>query len=171
MEAVIWVEGYSKLGIYIAGAVAAAVVLVSAIDGGLGAANALANQYQKYSVFDFSLISQRLIHIWSGLLGGCFLTMSTHRNGRNTMVTALSSDTDRPRRAIIALLTSGGIVLAHAHQLSIHWCFAFRFLPSIFTDPGYATALRQPHFRFPVVIVCFLISLHSTCQPVYPDSW
>jgi len=53
MEAVIWVE-VVQLGIYIAGAAAAAVVLVNSISGGLTTANALAEQYGKYSVFDFA---------------------------------------------------------------------------------------------------------------------
>src|SRR4029450_9466883 len=72
MEAVIWVE-VIQLGIYIAGAVAAAFVVISSIDGGLSAANALADQYQKYSLFDFTLDFTKTYTFWSGLLGGCFL--------------------------------------------------------------------------------------------------
>src|SRR6185436_6863404 len=53
MEAVIWVE-VIQLGIYIVGAIAAAVVLVSSIDGGLTGAIAIASQYNKFSLFDFS---------------------------------------------------------------------------------------------------------------------
>src|SRR5678809_299629 len=54
MEAVIWVE-VVQLGIYIAGAIAAGVVLINSIEGGLAAANSFAAQYAKYSLFDFSL--------------------------------------------------------------------------------------------------------------------
>jgi Na+/proline symporter len=129
MEAVIWVE-VIQLGIYIAGAVAAAVVLVSAIDGGLGAANALANQYQKYSVFDFSLDFTKTYTFWSGLLGGCFLTMSTH--GTDQYLVQRYLCTDRPRRAIIALLTSGGIVLAQFIGFLFIGVLLFAFLPSIY---------------------------------------
>src|SRR5215213_4194088 len=46
MEAVIWVE-VVQLGIYIAGAIAAAVVLLNSIDGGLATANSVAAQYAK----------------------------------------------------------------------------------------------------------------------------
>src|SRR5204862_4069573 len=49
MEAVIWVE-VVQLGIYIAGAIAAAIVLVTAIQGGLATANSLAIQFRKYSI-------------------------------------------------------------------------------------------------------------------------
>src|SRR6266480_4963608 len=45
MEAVIWVE-VVQLGIYILGAVAAAVILIASIPGGLSAAVSLAKQYQ-----------------------------------------------------------------------------------------------------------------------------
>jgi len=136
MEAVIWVE-VIQLGIYIAGAVAAAVVLVSAIDGGLGAANALAAQYQKYSLFDFSLDFTKTYTFWSGLLGGCFLTMSTH--GTDQYLVQRYLCTDRPRRAIIALLTSGGIVLAQFIGFLFIGVLLFAFYHP-FTDPGYAAA-------------------------------
>src|SRR4026208_1911502 len=53
MEAVIWVE-VVQLGIYIAGAVAAAIVLISSINGGLATASSLATQFGKYSLFDFT---------------------------------------------------------------------------------------------------------------------
>src|SRR6185436_8766457 len=109
MEAVIWVE-VVQLGIYIAGAVAAAVVLITSIDGGLTAANSLAAQYQKYSLFDFSLDFTKTYTFWSGLFGGCFLTMSTH--GTDQYLVQRYLCTDRPRRAIVALMTSGAIVLA-----------------------------------------------------------
>src|SRR5690349_10649191 len=77
MEAVIWVE-VVQLGIYIAGAIAAAIVLIYSINGGLAAATSLASQYSKYSLFDFSLDYTKTFTFWSGLIGGCFLTMSTH---------------------------------------------------------------------------------------------
>jgi Na+/proline symporter len=75
MEAVIWVE-VVQLGIYIAGAIAAAVVLINSINGGLAAASSFAQQYSKYSLFDFSLDHTKTFTFWSGLIGGCFLTSS-----------------------------------------------------------------------------------------------
>ena len=109
MEAVIWVE-VVQLGIYIAGALAAAIVLVNSINGGLATANALATQFGKYSVFDFAFDFTKTYTFWSGLIGGCFLTMSTH--GTDQYLVQRYLCTDRPRHAIMALLTSGAIVLA-----------------------------------------------------------
>lgn len=136
MEAVIWVE-VVQLGIYIAGAIAAAVILVSSIDGGLATASALATQFGKYSVFDFGFDFTKTYTFWSGLIGGCFLTMSTH--GTDQYLVQRYLCTDRPRRAMIALLTSGAIVLAQFIGFLFIGVLLFAFYQP-FNDPGYATA-------------------------------
>jgi len=136
MEAVIWVE-VVQLGIYIAGAIAAAVILISSIDGGLATANTLATQFGKYSLFDFAFDYTKTYTFWSGLIGGCFLTMSTH--GTDQYLVQRYLCTDRPRRAIIALLTSGAIVLAQFIGFLFIGLLLFAFYQP-FADPGYATA-------------------------------
>lgn len=136
MEAVIWVE-VIQLGIYIAGAIAAAVVLIYSIDGGLATASSLASQYGKYSLFDFSLDYTKTFTFWSGLIGGCFLTMSTH--GTDQYLVQRYLCTDRPRRATVALLTSGAIVLAQFIGFLFIGVLLFAFYHP-FTDPGYAAA-------------------------------
>ena len=136
MEAVIWVE-VVQLGIYIAGAIAAAVVIVNQIPGGLATANSLAIQYGKYSLFDFTLDHTRVYTFWAGLIGGCFLTMSTH--GTDQYLVQRYLCTDRPRHAIVALLTSGAIVLAQFIGFLFIGVLLFAFYQP-FTDPGYATA-------------------------------
>jgi SSS family transporter len=135
MEAVIWVE-VVQLGIYIAGAVAAAIVLIKSIDGGLAAANSLAHQYAKYSLFDFSLDHTKTFTFWSGLIGGCFLTMSTH--GTDQYLVQRYLCTDRPRKATVALLTSGAIVLAQFIGFLFIGVLLFAFYHP-FTDPAYAS--------------------------------
>jgi SSS family transporter len=136
MEAVIWVE-VIQLGIYIAGAIAAAVVLINSIDGGFAAANSLATQFGKYSLFDFAFDYTRTYTFWSGLIGGCFLTMSTH--GTDQYLVQRYLCTDHPRKATIALLTSGGIVLAQFIGFLFIGVLLFAFYHP-FTDPAYATA-------------------------------
>jgi solute:Na+ symporter, SSS family len=136
MEAVIWVE-VVQLGIYIAGALAAAIILISSINGGLTTANALAEQYGKYSIFDFAFDYTKTYTFWSGLIGGCFLTMSTH--GTDQYLVQRYLCTDRPRNATIALLTSGAIVLAQFIGFLFIGVLLFAFYHP-FTDPGYATA-------------------------------
>lgn len=136
MEAVIWVE-VIQLGIYIVGAIAAAIVLIISIDGGLGAALATAAQYDKFSLFDFSLDFSKTYTFWAGLIGGCFLTMSTH--GTDQYLVQRYLCTDGSRRASAALLTSGAIVLGQFIGFLFVGVLLFAFYHP-FTDPGYAGA-------------------------------
>ncbi|HYP52278.1 MAG TPA: sodium:solute symporter, partial [Pyrinomonadaceae bacterium] len=109
IEAVIWVE-VVQLGIYLLGALAAAVVLVSMIDGGFSGALALGREFGKLDVFDFTFDLTKTYTFWAGLIGGCFLTMSTH--GTDQYLVQRYLCTDRPRRAAAALRSSGAVVLA-----------------------------------------------------------
>jgi len=131
MEAVIWVE-VVQLGIYLAGALAAAVVIAGATPGGFDGAIAVGKQFAKFDVIDFGIrqtsyafafpfTSAKLAFslpidltksytLWAGIVGGCFLTMSTH--GTDQYLVQRYLCTDRPRRAAAALLSSGAVVLA-----------------------------------------------------------
>ncbi|MDQ3173849.1 MAG: sodium:solute symporter [Acidobacteriota bacterium] len=142
MEAVIWVE-VIQLGIYIVGAFAAAVILTMSIDGGISKAMAIATQYGKFSFFDFSLDFTKTFTFWAGLIGGCFLTMSTH--GTDQYLVQRYLCTDRPKRAAAALLTSGAVVLGQFIGFLFIGVLLFAFYHP-FTDPAYATA---PATAFP----------------------
>ncbi len=108
MEAVIWVE-VIQLGIYIGGAIAAAVVLIYQIDGGFSGAVAIGRQFDKFDLFDFSFDITKTFTFWAGLIGGCFLTMSTH--GTDQYLVQRYLCTDKASRASLALLSSGAVVL------------------------------------------------------------
>jgi len=109
MEAVIWIE-VVQLGIYVTGAAAAAVVLLSKIPGGWATARALGEAYGKFRLFHFEWDPTKPFTFWAGLIGGCFLTMSTH--GTDQYLVQRYLCTDKPRKATAALLTSGVVVLA-----------------------------------------------------------
>jgi Na+/proline symporter len=109
MEAVIWVE-VVQLVIYIGGAVAAAIVLLQNIDGGFSTVMSLGEQYNKFAVFDFVWNSAKTYTFWAGILGGCFLTMSTH--GTDQYLVQRYLCTKKPSSASLALLSSGAVVLA-----------------------------------------------------------
>jgi SSS family transporter len=164
MEAVIWVE-VVQLGIYIAGALAAAFVLASAINGGFGGALALGAQFDKFDVVDwgwratkYTIFSPtsfwgalplsdwsfsfqlpfdltKTYTLWAGLIGGCFLTMSTH--GTDQYLVQRYLCTDRPRRAAAALLSSGGVVLAQFIGFLFIGALLFAFYQP-HNDPLYA---------------------------------
>ncbi|HKO60272.1 MAG TPA: sodium:solute symporter [Pyrinomonadaceae bacterium] len=136
MEAVIWVE-VIQLGIYIIGAIAAAIILINSIDGGLSAAIATGTQYDKFSLFDFSFDLSKTFTFWAGLIGGCFLTMSTH--GTDQYLVQRYLCTDRPKRAAAALLTSGAVVLGQFIGFLFIGVLLFAFYKP-YADPGYAAA-------------------------------
>jgi solute:Na+ symporter, SSS family len=135
MEAVIWIE-VVQLGIYIAGALAAAVVIINSTEGGLSAALQAGSQYGKFSLFDFSFTMTKTFTFWAGLLGGCFLTMSTH--GTDQYLVQRYLCTDSPRRAKAALLTSGAVVLGQFIGFLFIGVLLFAFYHP-YTDAAYAT--------------------------------
>jgi solute:Na+ symporter, SSS family len=136
MEAVIWVE-VVQLGIYIVGAIAAAVVIINSTAGGLSAAIDAGSQYGKFSLFDFTLDFTKTFTFWAGLIGGCFLTMSTH--GTDQYLVQRYLCTDRPRRAAAALLSSGAVVLAQFIGFLFIGVLLFAFYHP-YTDAAYSTA-------------------------------
>lgn len=157
MEAVIWVE-VVQLGIYLAGAVMAGVVLVMAIKGGLPEAMALGEQYHKFNFIDFGIrptnyafaipFAGKAINFtlpidltktytfWAGLLGGCFLTMSTH--GTDQYLVQRYLCTDKPRRAATALLSSGAVVFAQFLGFLFIGVLLFAFYAP-HADPAYGS--------------------------------
>jgi Na+/proline symporter len=132
-----------QLGIYIVGAIAAALVIINSTQGGLSAAMAAGSQFGKFNLFDFTLDFTKTYTFWAGLIGGCFLTMSTH--GTDQYLVQRYLCTDRPRRASAALLTSGAIVLAQFIGFLFIGVLLFAFYHP-YTDAAYANAL--PNFPF-----------------------
>jgi solute:Na+ symporter, SSS family len=108
MEAVIWVE-VVQLGIYIGGAIAAAVVILNQVDGGMAKVLEIGSQFNKFQFLDFSINFTKTYTFWGGLIGGCFLTMSTH--GTDQYLVQRYLCTDKPASASFALLSSGAVVL------------------------------------------------------------
>ena len=135
MEAVIWVE-VVQLVIYIGGAIAAAVVLLQNIDGGISGVMTLGEQYHKFSLFDFNLDFTKTYTFWAGLLGGCFLTMSTH--GTDQYLVQRYLCTNKPS-ASLALLSSGAVVLAQFIGFLFIGVLLFAFYHP-FNAPEYAQA-------------------------------
>jgi SSS family transporter len=165
MEAVIWVE-VVQLGIYLAGALAAALVLAAGIKGGFSGAVALGREYGKFNLIDlgfrwtdFTVSSptsfwsslpfsgwthtfslpvdlKKTYTLWAGLIGGCFLTMSTH--GTDQYLVQRYLCTDRAKRASAALLSSGAVVFAQFIGFLFIGVLLFAFYQP-HADPAYST--------------------------------
>lgn len=136
MEAVIWIE-VVQLVIYIGGAIAAAAVLVQNIDGGITGAITVGQQFDKFSLFDFTLDVTKTYTFWGGVLGGCFLTMSTH--GTDQFLVQRYLCTNKPRAAITALMTSGAVVLGQFIGFLCIGVLLFAFYAP-YNLPGYEAA-------------------------------
>ncbi len=108
MEAIIWIE-VVQLGIYVGGAIAAAIVISNQIEGGFAGAIEIGRQFDKFDVFDFNWDFTKTYTFWAGLIGGCFLTMSTH--GTDQYLVQRYLCTNQASRASFALLSSGAVVL------------------------------------------------------------
>ncbi|MGH9947928.1 MAG: sodium:solute symporter [Pyrinomonadaceae bacterium] len=136
MEAVIWIE-VVQLVIYIGGAAAAAVVLISNIEGGINGAIEIGRQFDKFQLFDFTLDFTKTYTFWGGLLGGCFLTMSTH--GTDQFLVQRYLCTNKPSAAITALMTSGAVVLGQFIGFLFIGILLFAYYQP-FNMEGYAAA-------------------------------
>ncbi len=145
MEAVIWVE-VIQLGIYIGGAIAAALVIANQVQGGFGGAVAIGEQFDKFSLFDFSLDMTKTYTFWAGLLGGCFLTMSTH--GTDQYLVQRYLCTDKASRASFALLSSGAVILAQFIGFLFIGVMLFAYYQP-YTDPLYTNAAEACGKLFP----------------------
>ena len=135
MEAVVWSE-VLQLGIYLTGAATAAVLLIRGIPGGLDQALTIGSQAHKFRMFDFSFDITRPYVFWAGVIGGCFLTTSTH--GTDQYMVQRYLCTDSSRKAAVALLLSGIVVFLQFVGFLFIGVLLFAFYrPDRL--PGYAT--------------------------------
>ena len=102
--------------IYNLGAVAAGLILLQQIQGRVrGSPGGWQRDLAKFQLFDFSFSIARSFTFWAGVIGGAFLTTSTHGTDQY-MVSALSVRKEHAA-GINALLTSES---SFSRSL---WCF------------------------------------------------
>jgi solute:Na+ symporter, SSS family len=154
MEAVVWTE-VMHVGVYIIGAIAAVTLLIGAIPGGFHGALAVGQHMQKFRFFDFSFDLTRPYVFWAGVIGGCFLNMSTH--GTDQYMVQRYLCTTSPRKAQLALLVSGVfiflqfVVFLFIGELLFAWYRPDR-LTTYATGPA-AAPLAAPDQIFPDFII------------------
>jgi SSS family solute:Na+ symporter len=107
ITAVIWIE-VIQLFIYVFGAIVAGLILLDRIQGGWGEVLAVGAAFNKFQVFDFTADIARSYTFWAGVIGGAFLTTSTHGTDQYMVQRYLCGK--NPRQAAAALLTSGVVV-------------------------------------------------------------
>lgn len=156
IEAIVWIEVVQLL-IYIGGAIAAAVILIGQIPGGMSAAIDIGQQYDKFRFLDFSFDLTRTYTFWSGVIGGAFLTMSTH--GTDQYMVQRYLCTDRPRAASKALLVSGVVVLVQFIGFLFIGALLFAFYRP-YAAAGYGAASGAAPFAAPDQVFPDFITNH-----------
>lgn len=139
IEAVVWIE-VAQLAIYVGGAIAAAVVLMNAT--GLESAIAAGAAAGKFRLFDFGLDFTKTYTFWSGLVGGTFLTLSTH--GTDQYMVQRYLCTSEPKLAGRAIVTSGIVVFVQFALFLFIGVLLFAFYGA--AAPVTASDQIFPHF-------------------------
>lgn len=109
VSAVIWTD-VVQMFVYIAGAVAVAIALLTRIDGGWTEVMRVGSETGRFVIIDASLDFTRAYTLWAGLLGGVALTLSTHGTDQYLVQRLLSAKSQKD--ASTGLVLSGFIVFA-----------------------------------------------------------
>ena len=108
MAAVIWTD-VVQLAIYVAGTLIGIAMILHAVPGGWHTVQTMAGSAGKFHVFDTHFDLSTTYTLWSGIIGGAFLTMASHGTDQLIVQRLLSARSERQSQ--LALLASGAAVL------------------------------------------------------------
>jgi SSS family solute:Na+ symporter len=146
MAAVIWTD-VVQLSIYVAGTLVGLVVILHAVPGGWGAIHRIAGEAGKFHVFFYSWKLSATYTLWSGVIGGAFLTTASHGTDQLIVQRLLSARSER--QAKVALLSSGAAVLFQFSLFLLIGAMLFVFYK--FFPPG--VAFTRTDTIYPTFIV------------------
>lgn len=146
MAAVIWTD-VVQLTVCMAGAIVAAFTIVHLVPGGWSTIGAVAGGAGKFRVFDFSLNLHTTYTLWSGLIGGTFLTMASH--GSDQLIVQRLLAARSRRQSQLALVSSGVAILALFSLFLLIGAMLFVFYR--FSPP--ALAFQRTDTIFPTFVV------------------
>ncbi len=109
IKAVVWIDAV-QMGLYLLGAVVAAVVLQGLVPGGWSEILTQAASAGKLQVFDTALDLGVAYTVWAGVLGGAFLSMASH--GADQLIVQRLLTCRDVRASQRALVGSGVLVVA-----------------------------------------------------------
>jgi SSS family transporter len=151
MAAVIWTD-VIQLSIYVTGTLIGLFTILHALPGGLQTALAFAGNAGKFHIFDYSLNLSTTYTLWSGVIGGAFLTTASHGTDQLIVQRLLSARSERQSK--IALLSSGVAILFQFSLFLLIGAMLFVFYrlfppetPFTRTDTLFPTFIvtRMPH--------------------------
>jgi len=108
MAAVIWTD-VVQLTIYVAGTVVGFFTILHLVPGGWETVHTVAGQAGKFRILDLSFNLTSTYTLWSGVLGGAFLTTASH--GTDQLIVQRLLSARNARQSQIALLSSGVVIL------------------------------------------------------------
>jgi len=111
MAAVIWTD-VVQLSIYFAGTLIAVWSIVHAVPGGWSTVHSVAAGADKFRIFDTSTHLTATYTLWSGIIGGSFLTIASHGTDQLIVQRLLAARSERQAKA--ALLASGVAIFLQA---------------------------------------------------------
>jgi len=116
LAAVIWTDVVQTF-IYVGGTLVGLVTILHLVPGGWGAVEAIAGNFHKFQVFDFSLFNAAVpshwphlnfskpYTLWAGIIGGAFFTTASH--GTDQLIVQRLLAARNQRQSVLALLSSG----------------------------------------------------------------
>jgi SSS family transporter len=146
MTAVIWTD-VIQMFIYIGGSMAALWALGHQVPGGWSLIHQVGQAAGKFTVFHFALNLTTTYTFWTGLIGGCFLTMASHGTDQLMVQRLLAARNLRESR--LALMSSWVIV---ALQFLLFLCVGAG-LYVYYTRVAPGTTFSTPDRIFPAFIV------------------
>jgi solute:Na+ symporter, SSS family len=108
MAAVIWTD-VVQWTICLAGTVVALFTILHVVPGGWETIRTTGSQFDKFRIFDSSWNLDATYTLWSGVIGGAFLTTATHGVDQLIVQRLLSARSERESK--IALISSGVVIL------------------------------------------------------------
>ncbi len=148
MAAVIWTDVVQML-IYIAGTAVGFFTIVHLLPGGWPQIHTVAAQFHKFQMFDFSFSPAKSYSFWAGIIGGTFLTTSTHGTDQLLVQRLLAARNERQSK--LALLSSGVFILVQFALFLLVGVSLFVFYKVVPGLPAFAQG--QSDRIFPAFIV------------------
>jgi SSS family transporter len=167
MAAVIWTD-VVQLGIYLTGTLVAAYSILHFVPGGWDAIYTMAGNAGKFRMFDTSWNPSATYTLWSGVIGGAFLTTASHGTDQLIVQRLLSARNER--QAKIALISSGVAVFFQFSLFLLIGAMLFVFyklfppaVPFTRTDTIFPTYVvsRLPHGLSGLLISAILAAAMS----------
>ena len=107
LKAAIWTDVMQQT-VYVAGTIVGLVTILHLVPGGWTTVREVAGHAGKFRVFDFTFDWTTKYTLWSGVIGGTFLTTASHGTDQLIVQRLLAARSER--QAQVALLSSGVVV-------------------------------------------------------------